>query len=215
MDVVSTATAVVQLIAQVVELWQQIDKARETVKSAPKVFEDTKTQAYTLSEIIRTVNQRPELHVAEIYTQVNHINTIFVEVYDILEAMALRQRKSPLRQGWHALVRAERDGAKLEDVLKRLSRAKGDLILQINVISTGIVGELRENLMNRAPEIGNIIVLEGNQSLDNANQVNAMIGLETMKVFTTAKIMKNKALGNSQQRNLIGASPSLLQLLEV
>ncbi|OTA65188.1 hypothetical protein K449DRAFT_392303 [Hypoxylon sp. EC38] len=215
MDVVSSAAAVVQLITQVIELWKQIDTARERVKSAPKVFEDTRTQAYALFEILQTVKRRPELHIAEIHTQVQRINVIANELHKILEGMALRQRKSPLRQGLHALVRAEKDDAKLDDVLKRLDMAKGDLMLQIGVVNTGIVGELRESLANREPEIGNRLYLEKNESWENANQLNGVIGIEASKTSTMARVMENKAHGNSTQKNLILAGPGILKLLEV
>ncbi|KAI2465336.1 hypothetical protein F4781DRAFT_27781 [Annulohypoxylon bovei var. microspora] len=215
MDVVSSATAVVQLVSQVIDLWQQIDMARESVKSAPKVFEDTRTQACSLFDIIQTVKRRPELHIEEIHARVERINIIAVELYKILEVMALRQQKSPLRQGLHALVRAERDDAKLDDVLKRLDMAKSDLTLQIGVVNVGIAGELRDNFNNRAPERINRLFIERNESWENANQVNGVIGIEDSKASTTARIVENKALGNSQQKNLILAGSGLLKLLEV
>ncbi|KAI1381357.1 hypothetical protein F4677DRAFT_122977 [Hypoxylon crocopeplum] len=215
MDVVSSAAAVVQLITQAIELWQQIDMARESIKSAPKVFEDTKTQAYSLFEIVQIVRDRPELHIAEIYAQVERIYAIAIELHKILEVMALRQRKSPLRQGLHALVRAERDDAKLDNVLRRLDMAKGDLTLRIGVVNIGILGELRASFMNQAPEIGNRLFLERNESWDSANQVNGVIGIEASRTSTTATVMENKALGNSQQKNLILAGPGLFNMLEI
>ncbi|KAI1089255.1 hypothetical protein F5B19DRAFT_468062 [Rostrohypoxylon terebratum] len=189
--------------------------ARESVKSAPKVFEDTKSEARSLFDIIQTVKRRPELHIPEIHARVGRINSIALELHKILEVMALRQHKSTFRQGLHALVRAERDDAKLNDVLKRLDMAKGDLMLQIGVVNVSIAGELRNNFLNRAPEPSNRLFLERNESWGNANQVNGVIGIEDSKVSTTACVLDNKALGNSQQRNLILAGSGLLKLLEV
>ncbi|KAI0887042.1 uncharacterized protein GGS22DRAFT_120802 [Annulohypoxylon maeteangense] len=215
MDVVGSAAALAQLIAQVIELWQQINMARESVKSAPKVFEDTKTEAHSLFDIIQTVKRRPELHIAEIHARVERINSIALELHKILEVMALRQRKSVLRQGLYALVRAERDDAKLNNVLKRLDMAKGDLILQIGVVNVGIAGELRDTLMSQVPEPSNRLFLERNESWGNANQINGVIGIEDSKISTTACVLDNKAFGDSQQKNLILAGSGLLKLLEV
>ncbi|KAI1411766.1 hypothetical protein F5Y13DRAFT_164994 [Hypoxylon sp. FL1857] len=215
MDGVSSAAAVVQLVAQVIELWQHIDMARESVRSAPKVFEDTKTQAQSLFEILETVKRRSELHTAEIHAQVERINAVATELHKMLEVMSIRQRKSPLRQGLHALVRAEKDDAKLHDVLKRLDMAKGNLMLHISMVNTGIAGELRDSFANRAPEISNRLFLEKNESWGNAKQINGVIGLETSRVSTMARVMENEAHGNSQQKNLILSGPGLVKLLEV
>ncbi|RYP92470.1 hypothetical protein DL770_001416 [Monosporascus sp. CRB-9-2] len=144
MDVVSSAAAVVQLLAQVIDLWQQIDTARDSVKTAPKVFDDTKAHASNLRDIIREVECRPELHTAAIHAQIQQVEVVASELDQILKAMAQRQRKSALRQGLRALGRAARDEAKLDDVLKRLERAKADLMLRISVVHVGMSGEMAE-----------------------------------------------------------------------
>ncbi|KAI0890998.1 hypothetical protein F4806DRAFT_484272 [Annulohypoxylon nitens] len=215
MDAVSSVAAVMQLAAQVLELWQQIDRARERVKSAPKVFEDTKTQQCDLINIIQTIKDSPGLHIPAVHARVERINTISLELYKVLEAMVQRQRNSPIRQGLHALVRAEKDDAKLNDVLKRLDRAKDDLMIQIGVVNTGIVGELRNNSMNRVVDKTNTFFIEGNESMEHANQINGVIGIDTSETSTTAGVMENKALGNSQQKNLILSGSDIWKLLEI
>ncbi|KAI1441392.1 hypothetical protein F5Y02DRAFT_399689 [Annulohypoxylon stygium] len=215
MDGVSSAAAVMQLIAQVIELWQQIDRARESVKSAPKVFEDTKTQAYDLINIIQTIKDSPELHIAAINARLERINVISIDLHKILEAMAQRQRRSPIKQGLHALVRAEKDDAKLNDVLKRLDRAKDDLMIQIGVVNTSIVGELRTSISNKETKRPNSFLIEGNESGGNAKQINGVIGIDASKVSTTAGVLENKALGNSNQKNLILSGSDIWKLFGI
>ncbi|RYP76362.1 hypothetical protein DL771_001801 [Monosporascus sp. 5C6A] len=146
MDVVGSAAAVVQLLAQVIDLWQQIDTARDSVKTAPKVFDDTKAYASDLHDIIRDVECRPELHTAAIHAHIQRVEAVAIELNTILEAMAQRQRKSALWQGLRALGRAARDEAKLDDVLKRLERAKADLALRIDLVHVGVSAEMAENM---------------------------------------------------------------------
>lgn len=228
-DVVSSAAAVAQLLAQVIELWRQVDAARESVKTAPKVFADTKEQASNLFEIIQDVKRRRELHTPAIHARVKRVETVAVGLHKILEAMALRQGRSTLRQGLFALGRGAKEDAKLADVMKRLEVAKSDLTIQIGITHIAISGEMRDDLgrltqgaedlveaVNQRPEkINHRMLLESNEAWEKANQINGIIGIEESKASTTAKIMENKARGNSQQKNLILSGPELLKLLSI
>lgn len=191
--------------------------ARERVNSAPKVFEDTRIQACDLISIIQTVKDSPELHIEVIHTRVDRINRTSIELQEILQAMAQRQRNSPIRQGLHALTRGEKDDGKLSDVLRRLDRAKNDLMLQISVINVDLVGKLRDSFTQKAVEMNSTFYVEGNECWDNANQTNGihLVGTETISASTTAKVMDNRALGNSQQRNLILSGSDLWKNFDI
>lgn len=203
-------------MSQAISLSQQVDKALENMKSTTKVFQDIKAQADSLSEIIETVKSRPELHVSDINSQVGRINAIAVELRDILQVMTMRQHKSMLRQGLYALIRADRDDAKLRDVLERLALAKGHLTLQIGIINNDILGELRDSKMNHEPGMNTIyLFLRRNESLDNAKQINGAIGLESSKAPITARVIDNRAHGCSQQKNIIIGGQCFASLLEV
>ena len=225
MDVVSSAAAVVQLLAQVIDLWQQIDTARDSVKTAPKVFDDTKAHASDLYDIIRDVECQPELQTAAIHAQIQRVEAVAIELNMILQAMAQRQRKSALRQGLRALGRAARDEAKLDDVLKRLERAKADLALRINVVHVGLSGEMAETMgkfmkgaeavvdpRTKTRETDHHLFVEGNEVWEQAEQLNGIVGMEGSRLSTTARIKNNSALGNSQQKNLIMGGPCSLKL---
>ncbi|EMR62096.1 hypothetical protein UCREL1_10974 [Eutypa lata UCREL1] len=173
MDVVSSAAAVLQLLGQVIDLWQQIDRARESVKSAPKVFTDTKVQVSSLSEIVQKVKRNPNLRAPEIHDHLKRVDTITNELRDLLEAMAIRQQ----------------DMGRLAEGAKT-TQAK-----------------------NMVAEINHRLSLKDNESRDQAQQVNGILGMEGSSVSTTAMIIENKALGNSQQRNLILGGSDLIRLL--
>ncbi|RYP84833.1 hypothetical protein DL769_001096 [Monosporascus sp. CRB-8-3] len=222
MDVVSSVAAVVQLLAQVIDLWQQIDMARQHVKAAPKVFNDTIAHISNLSDIIHDVEREPRLHTTQIHEQVRRIDAIVTELHQILAAMETRLRKSTLRQGLRALGRGTRDEAKLEDVLKRLESAKAELTLRINVVHVGLTGEIAEEMGrfaqgaeagNNTRKIENELLMEGNESWDHADQLNGIVGIESASVPTTARVIDNRALGNGRQKNLIFSGSHLLKIL--
>lgn len=222
---VSSAAAVLQLLGQVIDLWQQIDRARESVKSAPKVFTDTKVQVSSLSEIVQKVKRNPNLRAPEIHDHLKRVDIITNELRDLLEAMATRQRKSSLQQGFHAFRRGTRDEEKLHNILKQLESAKTELALRINLVHMDMTGEIAEDMgrlaegakttqaKNMVAEINHRLSLKDNESRDQAQQVNGILGMEESRVSTTAMIIENKALGNSQQRNLILGGSDLIRLL--
>ncbi|KAI8950668.1 hypothetical protein F4801DRAFT_333380 [Xylaria longipes] len=221
MDIIGSAAAVGQLLAQAISLWQQVQIARDSVKTAPKVLADTSAQLSNLSDIVLEIEREPELRTPEIHAQINIIRLIATEVCQRLEVMTKIQHKSALRQGLRAWSRGPRDEAKLADVLRRLENAKAELVLRINLVHLSITGGIADEIgrfvqvtettnQAQAKKESNEhrLLIQGNEVKEIGDQINGIMGLEDSSRPTTAKIMRNVAHG--KQRNFIGGKGSLL-----
>ncbi|KAI0445315.1 hypothetical protein F4803DRAFT_166718 [Xylaria telfairii] len=223
MDILGSAASVGQLLGQAISLWQQIQLARDNVKTAPKVLIDTSAQLSNLSDIVGEIEREPGLRTPEIHAQINIIKSIATEVCRRLEVMAKLQEKSALRQGLRALSRGTRDEAKLADVLRRLENAKAELVLRINLVHLSITGGIANEIGRFAQDTettnqgrpkkhssGHRLLIQGNEVNDIGDQINSIVGMEGLLRPTTAKIMGNVAHG--KQRNQIGGKGSLILL---
>ncbi|KAM7199519.1 hypothetical protein V8F20_005703 [Naviculisporaceae sp. PSN 640] len=143
MDVVSSAAAVLQLLAQAVTLVQQVYSMREAVKAAPKQLSDTQDQLSNLIETIEYVWNEPELHTPTIQTQMIVIRDISEELTHILGLMKALQERGKVYQGLYMLVKKTRDEGRLSDVLGRLARAKAELAIRIDVVHVGLTRGVR------------------------------------------------------------------------
>lgn len=213
------------MLGQLVSLWQQIEDARQAVRTAPKTLADTEAQLYSLVKSMREVEREPELQTPIIYELVEHIAGIATELKMLLDSMMILKKRSALRQGLYALRRRTRDQSNLDNVLGRLERAKGDLLVQINVRHLDLtrrVGQSVERIgrgvyavieNDGRSEPRNHLILERNESMSGADQVNGILGVEESRLSTTAKVVGNKAHGSSRQRNIIlGGTHSLKNL---
>ncbi|KAI1756018.1 hypothetical protein F4782DRAFT_484532 [Xylaria castorea] len=219
MDILGSAAAVGQLLAQAISLWQQFQVARDSVKAAPKILADTSAQLSNLSDIVLEIEREPELRTPEIHAQLNIIKFITTEVCQRMEIMTKLQRKSALRQGLRAWSRGSRDEAKLADVLRRLENAKAELVLRINLVHLSITGGIADDIGRfvQSTEIsnqaqakessGHRLLIQGNEVREIGDQANGIMGLECSSRPTTARIMGNVAHG--KQRNFIGGKGSL------
>ncbi|KAH9999743.1 hypothetical protein F4779DRAFT_605219 [Xylariaceae sp. FL0662B] len=227
MDVISSAAAVAQLLGQIISIWQHVEMARECVKAAPKRLGDTTAQLCSLSDTIKQIQHEPGLRTAEIHSQIKLIDGVAAELKRILEKMTISQQKSPLRQGLLAFRRGGRDESKLNDVLGRLEKAKTDLTLRIHVVHVGITEGIAKNVerFREGPEVDghqamgekfhrHLLLLEGNITGEGSDQINGIIGIESSRAATTAKIMHNQALCGGRQKNLIITGNSSSHLLE-
>ncbi|KAI0452112.1 hypothetical protein F5B21DRAFT_484656 [Xylaria acuta] len=220
MDILSSVAAVGQLLGQAISLWQQVQIARDTVKTAPKVLADTSAQLSNLSDIVHQIEREPELRTPEIHAQINIIRFIATEICQRLEVMAKLQHKSALRQGLRAWSRGPRDEAKLADVLRRLENAKAELVLRINLVHLSVTGGIADEIgrfvqgteaasqaQAKKQSSGHRLLIQGNEVRGIGDQINGIMGMEGSSRPTTARIMGNIAHG--KQRNLIGGKESL------
>ncbi|KAI0550013.1 hypothetical protein F4679DRAFT_225458 [Xylaria curta] len=219
MDILGSAAAVGQLLAQAISLWQQFQVALDSVKAAPKVLADTSAQLSNLSDIVLEIERESELRTPEIHAQLKIIRLIAAEVCKRLEVMTKLQQKSALRQGLRAWSRGPRDEAKLADVLRRLENAKAELVLRINLVHLSITGGIANEIGRfvqstettskaQARESGgHRLLIHGNEVREVGDQINGIMGLEGSSRPTTARIMGNVAQG--KQRNFIGGNGSL------
>ncbi|KAJ8130498.1 hypothetical protein O1611_g3130 [Lasiodiplodia mahajangana] len=223
MDIIGSAAAVTQLLAQAISLWQQIIVARDTVKTGPKTLADTSSQLANLSNIVLEIEREPLLHTPEVYMQIRIIKFIATEICQRLEAMAALQSRSTLRQGIRAWSRGPRDEAKLADVLKRLENAKTELIIRMNVIQVNLTGGIAEEMgrflkdtktgtraQSEKTSNGHTLLIHGNEVKGIGDQVNGIVGVENSSRRTAAKITGNIAHG--KQQNIIAGKGSLKML---
>ncbi|KAI3321156.1 hypothetical protein HD806DRAFT_503161 [Xylariaceae sp. AK1471] len=220
MDVISSTAAVTQLLAQAINLWQQVQVAYQSVKAAPKVLADTAAQLSNLSDIILEIEREPELRTPEIHAQMKIIKFIATELCQRLQVMAALQRKSALRQGLRAWSRGPRDEAKLADILQRLEHARTNLILRINLVQVSLTGGIAEDIgrfvqgaegviqaQTKRQDTRHRLLIQSNEVKGDGDQVNGIIGVEDSWRPTSAKIRDNIALG--RQRNFIAGRGSL------
>lgn len=66
------------------------------------------------------------------------------ELRSFLDALAAEQQKQSISQPIHALKSGDREDKQLADILDRLDRARGVLVLQISVAQVGVVGNLKD-----------------------------------------------------------------------
>ena len=66
------------------------------------------------------------------------------ELRSFLDALAAEQQKRSISQLIHALKSGDREDKQLADILDRLDRARGVLVLQISVAQVGVVGNLKD-----------------------------------------------------------------------
>ncbi|KAF3770077.1 hypothetical protein M406DRAFT_325548 [Cryphonectria parasitica EP155] len=217
-DAIGSAAAIAQLLGEAIKLWQMISRARQAVRTAPEVRANTAGLLSSLLDTMHLVEREPNLQNPGVDQALQHIYAVAGELNHILEGMVARQRRSTLRQSLHALCRREAEEAHLRDVLGRLYGARGDLLLRINVLQVGLMGEVVEGMQKSELEVptarqGPIrsadedihhrLVLEDNETWEQADQVNGIIALEGSATSTTAELKGNRALGNSRQKNFI------------
>ncbi|KAI1129651.1 hypothetical protein F5Y10DRAFT_146097 [Nemania abortiva] len=223
MDIIGSAAAVTQLLAQAISLWQQVQAARETVKTASKILADTSSQLSNVSNIVLEIEREPLLHTPEVYMQIRIIKFTATELCQRLEAMAALQSRSTLRQGLHAWSRGPRDEAKLADVLKRLEHAKTELIIRMGLVQVNLTGGIAKEMGRFVQETktetqaqsekkttGHKFSIQGNEVIGIGDQINGIVGVEDSSRPTAAKIRGNIAHG--KQRNIIAGKGSLKML---
>lgn len=216
-----------QVIAQAFSLAHQIEQAYKTVRIAPEILASTSRQISNLRDILRDVESEPTLHTAAIYTQLDIINETAMELKKMLDKMAVLQRKSTLRQGLRALIRRTEDETRLRCVLEWLEQAKTDLLLRVNVVHVGITRRATEtpvqgpptpSAKDRGEDVGltsdsRCLIIGRNETHDEADQLNGIGGFNIPTCKVTARVVDNRAIEKSRQRNFILAGTSPLPFL--
>lgn len=213
-DALSSVAVVGQLLGQAISIWQQIDMVRQTVKAAPKLRKDLTAQSINLQRILRDIKTSTYLHTHTIHIQIKHILSISLELHDILEDLAILNRKTFLRQGLYVLGHKARDESKLNDVLSRIEKAKLDLLLKMQLVQLEMTGDISEEIRGSAsdtqkdnPDVSPMVTMDGNRTRGKADQNNGVVGLEHLRTQVTASITDNTALDQSRQNNLILCGP--------
>ncbi|KAI1503350.1 hypothetical protein F5X99DRAFT_375857 [Biscogniauxia marginata] len=214
MDVLSVAAGIGQLLGQINSLYQQIDAARHAVKTAPEVFANTKAQLDNISDILKDIEHEKNFDTPAIKAQLNLLTTIMNEASGILHSMNMLQGRNRLLQGLHALIHGQRDEMKLVNILTRLERAKGALLLQINVTHVGLTGCLAEEVKkivqsNEAlasreidrPEITHDPIREGNETThsNEGAEIAARGGNKRSKISRHARFRSNRPMETPDQ----------------
>ncbi|KAI5928489.1 hypothetical protein F4810DRAFT_6396 [Camillea tinctor] len=205
-EAIGSTAAVAQLLGQTIALWQEIDLARESVRIAPKVLADTTKELSKLRDTLDRIRQEPKLQSPAIEEQVDDIRIVTEELHHVLETMKIVLCKSALRQTLRALLRRSRDETKLNDVLRRLEGAKEELMLRIQVHQTEMMGEIKDGLNRfeqKTTEKRVEMLMKGNMVDSNSDQINGIAGADNARTSVTAKVLENKALRNSRQKNLV------------
>ncbi|KAF3009106.1 hypothetical protein E8E14_009829 [Neopestalotiopsis sp. 37M] len=221
MDGLSSVAVVGQLIGQAIDIWQQIDLARQTIKAAPKLLRSLTAQSDNLLDLLRNIQNSAELHTPAIHSRIEYIYSISQELQHILERLALLNCKVIIRQILHVLTHRTRDESRLNDVLSRIEKAKSELLITMNLVHVEKTGQLSErlrriesNTRRDSFDFSPQITVDRNRTEGTAGQNSAIAGLEDCKVPFAASITDNTALGQSSQNNLILCGPGSMALLQ-
>lgn len=216
----SSAAVVAQLIGQAMNLWQQIDLAIQSMRTAPKLLRDLTIQSTNLQRVLHDIEQSADLHGPAIQAQLKILYSIQLELRTVLGQISVLTHKSTVRKTLHALRLRTKDEAKLGEILTRLDRAKGELLLEINVMHVNKTGDIAKGIsrieLQTAP--GRLrehkrLLVEGNSASDNASQINGILGLDNATVSAPVFVIDNEASEQSQQMNLISCDTDAIRLI--
>lgn len=220
-DALGSVAVIGQLLGQAVDIWQQIDLVRQTIRAAPKLLKDLTVQSVNLQNILHDIKCSKELHTRAIQTQIEHINSISLELQNILERLTTLNRQSLLRQGLHVLGHRTRDEARLNDTLSRIEKAKIELLIRMNLVhmekTSGIskgIHRIEADVRKENSKFSPAVMVDRNHTEGTADQVNGIVGLENIKVPIGASITDNTAMDRSRQNNLILCGPGSMALLQ-
>ncbi|KAK7962628.1 uncharacterized protein PG986_003453 [Apiospora aurea] len=214
MEVLSSAAVIAQLIGQALNLWQQIDLAMQSVRAAPKLLRDLTLQSTNLQRILCNIEQSADLHGPAIQAQLKILYSIQLEVRDVLEEVSVLSHRSTVRRSLHALRLRTKDEAKLSEILSRLDRAKGELLLEINVMHVNKTGEIAKGIVRIETQTTPArLLVERNLASDKASQFNAIIGLDDATASAPVTVADNSAGEGSQQMNLISCDADAIRLI--
>ncbi|GAB1317900.1 hypothetical protein MFIFM68171_08110 [Madurella fahalii] len=225
MEVFASAAAVLQVLGQAVAVLQEVSQVREAIRAAPKTLEDAQMQLFGLERMVKDISLEPSLqNIPTITTVLSHIVDIGQDLVHILMAMKNLRQRSKMYQNVYMLIKRQRDEARLRDVLDRLGRSKVELGIEINVAHVRMTDRVAAGVQNIEKKVQlavkkehhhHLLRLEENKAMEDSDQVNGILGLESLGVSTTASVARNASYGNSRQKNLILAGPAAFRPLKV
>lgn len=192
------------------------------MRDAPKAIRDVNTQLSNLQDTVKQIEKEPRLCTDTVHAQLDTVQSIIMELRDILENMKKWQNRSPLRQGLHAFHCRGRDEERLRGLLKRIRIANQELSIRLQLATVSIVAGLegslkvaetggqsedeksKEKIQEELRQWASLKqTIERNVAEISSKQVNAIFGFEQTETPTTARISGNNALDNSSQSNII------------
>ncbi|KAK3311682.1 uncharacterized protein B0T15DRAFT_508221 [Chaetomium strumarium] len=221
MDVIGSFAAVTQLAGQLVNLAQQIFRARETIRRAPKAIEDLDSQLWRLFNTSKQVADEPALQIKTIHEALEDIYDIALELQANVERMRKQQSKNRAFQLLHALVLGQRDESVLTDIVGRLRDAQDTLGHRINVAHVGTTAGMVE-VVNRI-EAGVVSIrrdVHGKVDQPQLDISNNMVGAATQEnsidvwegvSLSRGVIKDNQAWNGSWQRNAISIGSNAIK----
>ncbi|UQC87345.1 uncharacterized protein CLUP02_12849 [Colletotrichum lupini] len=143
-DAIGTAASVVGLIGALLKTIQEIQKARERVKNAPKRLDEISVLLQVTSQTASLVREEPRLQTPAVIHQLEILNTIAEELKQLLKKLDKKSRKHPLRKLARAVRIQDADDTELANITNRLSDAKAELGTRMLVIHIGLTGNLED-----------------------------------------------------------------------
>jgi len=144
-DVIGTAASVVTSVSTAFTLIQQVQSAREKVKGALKTLDNVSKQLEGLAGSLNLVKEEERLQTAAVGQQVTAIIGVAETLKSFFDRLAAEQQRKAISQFFHALKSGDKDDRELEGILKRLDRARDELVLRISVAQVGLVGNLKDD----------------------------------------------------------------------
>jgi len=142
--VIGAAASVVTLVSTAFTLIQQVQSAREKVKGASKTLDNVSKQLEGLAGSLNLVKEEERLQTAAVGQQVTDIIGAAETLKSFFDRLAAEQQRKAISQFFHALKSGDKDDRELEGILRRLDRARDELVLRISVAQVGLVGNLKD-----------------------------------------------------------------------
>ena len=139
---IGTASSVVALVGTAFTLFQEIRKAREKIRGAPRALHDISEQLESLEKSLGFVRAEEGLQTAGVEQQVRAITKVADELKSSLDRLAAEQQRKAVAQFIHAVKSGDKDDRELQAILGRLDSARDELVLRISVAQVGLMGNL-------------------------------------------------------------------------
>lgn len=143
-DAIGTAASVVGLIGALLKTIQEIQKARERVKNAPKKLDEISSSLQVTSQTASLVRQEPRLQTPAVVHQLEILNAIAEELNQFSMKLEKKSRKGSIRRFTSALKTQDADETELANISNRLANATAELGTRISVIHVGLTGNLED-----------------------------------------------------------------------
>ncbi len=143
-EIVGATASVVSLIGAAFTLVREIRTAREQVRGVTKTLENTSQQLEILEQSLHLVREEKALQTPDVVRQVGAVARIAEEIKIFFSRLAAEQRRNTMSQFVHALKSGDKKDRELREMLDRLDRARGELVLRISVAQVGLVGSLQD-----------------------------------------------------------------------